>query len=65
MLSQRSRDQLHTQQRAALSYEAEQNDLYPLDLNHWKGLVGEHATSIGFAGVFSPVILRSHELGCR
>ena len=38
MLSQRSRDQLHTQQRAALSYEAEQNDLYPLDLNQLEGI---------------------------
>ena len=38
MLSQRSRDQLHTQKRAASSYEAEQNALDQLDLNQLEAI---------------------------
>ncbi len=38
MLSQRSRDQLHTQQRAALSYESEQNALDQLDLKQLEAI---------------------------
>ena len=38
MLSQRSRDQLHTQQRAASSYEAEQNARGQLDLQQLEAI---------------------------